>query len=240
MKALLIVSFLSVSVLGAGCTRQEQPQPVAKEARQAGETRAVEAGSPLLETPAPLSALGVYLDGLHFRNGRMSEQMDVHHYCGALNEDLIQCVLFDGNGREARMVGVEYVVSAKLFESFPAEEKAMWHSHRYEVKSGQLVAPGMPDPAEYELMEKLISTYGKTWHTWADDPSLPFGAPALMMGFTADGQARSELVEKRDQALGVSSAAKKTARVDIPDTPILPGADAWQTGNVVQVKLGRE
>jgi hypothetical protein len=61
-----------------------------------------------------------------------------------------------------------------------------------------------------------------------------------MMGFTADGQARPELVEKRDQALGVSTAAKKAARADIPDTPILPGADAWQDGNVVQLKLGKE
>lgn len=241
MRTLLIVFVIGLgTLLSAGCTRQEQPQPAAKEARPAGETRAVEAGSSLLETPAPLRALGVYLDGLHFRNGRMGEQMDVHHYCGALNEDLIQCVLFDGSGRDARMVGIEYVVSAKLFESLPAEEKAMWHSHRYEVKSGQLVAPGMPDPAEHELMEKLISTYGKTWHTWADDPSLPLGAPALMMGFTADGQVRPEMVEKRDKALGVSSAAKKAARADIPDTPILPGTDAWQTGNVVQVKLGRE
>lgn len=239
MRVLLIVLVIGLgSLLGAACT-QEQPQSPAGEVQKGGETRAVEA-VPLLESQAPLRALGVYLDGLHFRNGRMEEQMDVHHYCGALNEDLIQCVLFDGNGKEARMVGVEYVVSAKLFESLPAEEKAMWHSHRYEVKSGQLVAPGMSDPAEHELMEKLISTYGKTWHTWADDPSLPLGAPALMMGFTADGQVRPELVEKRDKALGVSSAAKKAARADIPDTPLLPGADAWQTGNVVQVTLGRE
>jgi hypothetical protein len=241
MRTLLIVFGIGLgTLLGAGCSRQEQPRPAAKEARPAGETRAVEAGAPLLETPAPLRALGVYLDGLHFRNGRMDEQMDVHHYCGALNEELIQCVLFDGSGGDARMVGVEYVVSARLFASLAAEEKAMWHSHRYEVKSGQLVAPGMPGAAEHEVMEKLISTYGKTWHTWADDPNLPLGIPALMMGFTADGQARPELVEKRDQALGVSTAAKKAARADIPDTPILPGADAWQDGNVVQLKLGKE
>jgi hypothetical protein len=138
------------------------------------------------------------------------------------------------------MVGVEYVVSGKLFESLPEEEKAMWHSHRYEVKSGQLVAPGMGEDAEHELVAKLISTYGKTWHTWQDDPDLPLGAPVLMMGFTADGQVKPELVDKRDQALGVSTAAKKAARADIPDTEILPGADAWQAGNVVQVKLGQE
>ena len=227
MKTLLIIVLLSVAAL-VGCTEQQRSGPPAEEA------------GTLLEAPPPLQALGVYLDGLHFRNGKMDEQMDVHHYCGALNEDLIQCVLFDGNGQDAHLVGIEYVVSAALFESLSAQEKALWHSHRYEVKSGQLVAPGMPEPAEHELMAQLISTYGKTWHTWADDPILPLGAPALMMGFTADGQVRPELVEQRDRTLGVSTAAKQAARADIAETPILPGADAWQSGNVVQVKLERE
>ncbi|HEX9776755.1 MAG TPA: OBAP family protein [Geopsychrobacteraceae bacterium] len=227
MKTLLIIVLLNVAAL-VGCTEQQRSGPPVEEA------------GTLLESPPPLQALGVYLDGLHFRNGRPGEQMDVHHYCGALNEDLIQCVLFDGNGQDAHMVGIEYVVSAALFESLSAEERALWHSHRYEVKSGQLVAPGMPEPAEHELMAQLISTYGKTWHTWADDPILPLGAPALMMGFTADGQVRPELVEQRDRTLGVSTAAKQAARADIAETPILPGADAWQSGNVVQVKLERE
>jgi hypothetical protein len=61
-----------------------------------------------------------------------------------------------------------------------------------------------------------------------------------MMGFTAEGQARPELAEKRDKGLGVSSAAKQQARADIPDTEILPGADAWQRGEVIQLKLGHE
>lgn len=239
MRALLMVFVVALgSLLGAGCTRTEQPPPQAEATRPAAATQAAEEAA--LETPEPLRALGVYLDGLHFRSGRMEEQMDVHHYCGALNEDLIQCALFDGSGRNARLVGIEYVVSAKLFASLPEEEKALWHSHVYEVKSGQLVAPGMPDPAEHELMAQLISTYGKTWHTWADDPNLPLGGPALMMGFTADGQAKPELVEQRDRALGVSSAAKQEARADISAPSILPGADAWQGGKVMQVRLGEE
>lgn len=189
---------------------------------------------------APMEALGVYLDGLHFRNGKMEEQMEAHHYCSALSDDLIQCVLFNGNDRDSHLIGVEYVVSGKAFAALPGEEKSLWHSHRYEVKSGQLVAPGLSDSAEHELMAKLISTYGKTWHTWAEGSRLPLGPPALMMGFTADGQAQPELAEKRDRAFGLSSAAKKSAREDIPATEILPGADAWQKGDVVQVKLGRE
>lgn len=30
--------------------------------------------------------------------------------------------------------GVEYVVTEKLFESLPDEEKQLWHSHFYEVR----------------------------------------------------------------------------------------------------------
>jgi hypothetical protein len=226
--------------LGMGCAAHVPPTAPVQGAEKKVETRVMEAGAALFQTQAPLRALNVYLDGLHFRSGEMGHQMDVHHYCGALNEELIQCVLFDGNGADAPMVGVEYVISARLFEGLPAEEKAMWHSHRYEVKSGQLIAPGLPEVAEHKLMEKLISTYGKTWHTWVDDPALPIGAPALMMGFTADGQVKPELVQQRDKAFGIDSAAKKAARADIPDTPILPGADAWEKGEVIRLQITRD
>jgi hypothetical protein len=50
-------------------------------------------------------------------------------------------------------------------------------------------------------MEKLIHTYGKTWHTWHTDSGdrLPFGVPKLMMGFTAEGQSHPSLVRSRDR-----------------------------------------
>jgi hypothetical protein len=31
--------------------------------------------------------------------------------------------------------GVEYVVSEKVFQTLPAEEKQLWHSHNYEVSN---------------------------------------------------------------------------------------------------------
>jgi hypothetical protein len=46
--------------------------------------------------------------------------------------------------------------------------------------------------------------------------------------------------ERLKFSMNVSTAAKKAARTEIPDTWILPDSDAWQTGNVVQVKLGGE
>jgi len=111
----------------------------------------------------------------------------------------------------------------------------------HEVKSGQLVAPGIPDVAEKELMKKLIGTHGKTWHTWHtwhtdQGKSLPLGVPQLMMGFTADGQHNAAMVvAERDRRLGVDSAAKRKDRQDIPAPAIDAGADAWQKGKVVQI-----
>lgn len=151
---------------------------------------------------------------------------------------VIQCVIFDGNEEKAKVTGVEYIVTAKLFAQLPAEEKHLWHSHVHEVKSGALIAPGIPEVAEHELMEKLVNTYGKTWHTWHTDQQhdLPIGAPQLMMGFTADGQLNETLRTDRDQRFDVSSAKKRENRADIPSPQIDPDADAWQKGVTMQLE----
>src|SRR5690606_40131682 len=90
-------------------------------------------------------------------------------------------------------MGIEYIVTERLFKQLPEEEKKLWHSHHHEVKSGTLIAPGIPDDVEHVLMEKLVSTYGKTIHTWHTDRELelPIGPPLLMMGFTKEGDRKS-------------------------------------------------
>ena len=86
-------------------------------------------------------------------------------------------------------------------------------------------------------MQKLVDTYGKTFHTWHTDrrETLPLGLPQLMMGFTADGQADAAMVSDRDRRFGLTSEANRTRRADIPVPPVAAGADAWQSGIVVQI-----
>jgi hypothetical protein len=190
-----------------------------------------------LQSRPPIDALNAYLDGFHFYNGHPHAQMEAHHYCAILNEEVIQCVIYDGNLKDAKLMGVEYIISAQLYANLPAAEKPLWHSHVHEVKSGQLVAPGIPAPAEHALMNKLVNTYGKTWHTWHTDldKTLPLGVPQLMMGFTGDGQIDPALVRQRDQRMGIDSAAEKRERADIPAPAVNPAADAWQQGKVIQL-----
>jgi hypothetical protein len=155
-----------------------------------------------------------------------------------LNEDVFQCVIYDGSRRDAKLMGIEYVVSARLFQTLPADEKQLWHSHVHEVHSGQLVAPGLPEAAEKELMRKLVGTYGKTWHTWHTDQghALPTGVPQLMMGFTADGQIDERMLRDRDARLGIDSVAKRSERQALPAPGVDPGADAWRNGHAYQIE----
>ena len=186
----------------------------------------------------PIRDIHAHVCGIHFYSGDMSRQIIAEHYCAHLSDEVLQCILYDSNKPGARLIGVEYIVSAKIFDSLPPEEKKLWHSHNYEVKSGVLTAPGMADAAEKDLMKVLIGTYGKTWHTWQVDrgDKLPMGIPQLMMAFTADGQAKANIVAERDKLYG-ASAAKKTARADIADAKLDSGADGWQKGAAVQLDL---
>jgi hypothetical protein len=222
----------------AGCAGSNTAsRVVAPGAETSATTQTLAAGAAVLQSRPPIDALNAYLDGFHFYNGHPQAQMEAHHYCSVLNEEVIQCVIYDGNVKDAKLMGVEYIISASLFATLPASEKKLWHSHAHEVKSGQLSAPGIPAPAEHALMEKLVNTYGKTWHTWHTDLNkrLPLGVPQLMMGFTADGQIDPALVADRDRRFGIDSQAQKKAREDIPAPAIDPGADAWRKGDVFQI-----
>lgn len=90
---------------------------------KSAKTQVLETGADLLQNKTSLAKLNVYLDGFHFYNGNMSGQMEAHHYARQINEDLYQAVIFDGNGEDAKLMGVEYIVSERLFKTLPEEEK---------------------------------------------------------------------------------------------------------------------
>lgn len=199
-------------------------------------------GADVIQDKTPLSKMSVYLDGFHFYNGNMNGQMEAHHYVTQLNEDLHQAIIFDGNDADAKIMGIEYIISEKLFSQLSSEEKRLWHSHHYEVTSGTLIAPGIPDDVEHELMENLITTYGKTVHTWHTDKDLklPLGGPMLMMGFTEDGQLNQALIADRDKRFNISTAEKKENRKDIPVPTVDPMANAWEKGEIRQFEISKK
>jgi len=103
--------------------------------------------------------------------------------------DLRQCLIYDSHEKDARLIGIEYMVPREVYDTFPDSEKKLWHSHEYEVKSGMLILPKPADKteeeweaAELEAMKEIISLYGKTWHFWEVDSGhqYPFGRSFIL------------------------------------------------------------
>jgi hypothetical protein len=200
--------------------------------------RPVPAGPVRRAAMAPLKSIHAYVCGLHFYNGEPQRQVLAHHFCAHVDGDLMQCVIYDSNRPGARLIGIEYVLTARRYRTLPPEEQRLWHSHAYEVKSGLLAAPNLGDAAERAFMKDFASTYGKTFHTWqVDRDPLPLGIPKLMMGFTADGQADPMRVQERDRAVRVPAETRRRQRAGLPDPIIEPNADAWRTGSPMQLAL---
>lgn len=211
-----------VSGLLLACAPESPPPEKPLGTEESPMTEALEAGARLLQQNKPAASLDIYLVGFHPIKNNPSHQMEAHHFCNQRNQDLAQCALFDGNGPEANLNGIEYIISEKLYLQLPAAEKTYWHPHNYEILSGQLVAPGLPEVAEKELMRSKMNSYGKTWHVWNtgrhgqnDGDSLPLGEPMLAWSFNHDGEAAPGLVEGMEQRMQIKVAESRKNRQDL-------------------------
>lgn len=218
------VAVLVVAGVAAGAVAVAQQDASPPGDAKSATTKLLASGAGLVQGNAPAEQLAIHLVGFHPLKDDPAHQMEAHHYCRQVNEDFAQCALFDGDGADANLNGVEYIISQKLFDGLPAEEKPYWHPHDYEILSGQLIAPGIPEVAEHRLMAGKMNSYGKTWHLWSTGTSgaaadaLPLGPPRLAWSFNHDGEARADLVQQRDRSAGVDTAKVRAARQDLVAT----------------------
>ncbi|CAG8562465.1 3452_t:CDS:2 [Paraglomus brasilianum] len=201
-------------------------------------------GAELVQSFKPIDQIHQHLCGFQFYAHDMNRQLEVHQYCSHLSEDMRQCVMYDAPSKKGRLIGVEYIISDKLFESLPPEEKKFWHSHNYSVKSGLWVMPtGIPDiihePAERAELASLAKTYGKSFIFWQFDRGdrLPLGPPQLMMSFTDDWQLDQQVFARRDARYHLNTEAKRDERRRIPDMKVDPEADHWKSGKAWQPQM---
>jgi hypothetical protein len=211
---------LSALLALCACAREDSPPASGPKGKPKEEdTRLLEKGSGTLQSFDPVAQIDTYLDGFHPMKDNPSHAMEAHHFCHARNEEFTQCVLFDANTANANLVGIEYIISERLFESLSADEQKLWHPHNYEILSGQLIAPGLPDVAEIAFLQKKMNSYGKTWHTWdtsaPEQKTLPLGPPMLMWSYNADGEVTGDQLRERDKRMNVDTDKKRSARKDL-------------------------
>ncbi|KAK8629305.1 hypothetical protein V6N13_078150 [Hibiscus sabdariffa] len=193
----------------------------------------VDKGASMLQSLTPVKQISQHVCTFALYSHDMCRQIETHHYVSRLNQDFLQCPVYESDDSNARLIGIEYIISDRLFEALPAEEQRLWHSHAYEIKSGLWVNPGIPEMIGKPELESLAKSYGKFWCTWQVDrgDKLPLGAPALMMSPQGVnlGKVDPELVKKRDDKYKISTEELKESRVEIEEPEwINPQADYWK------------
>jgi hypothetical protein len=166
---------------------------------------------------SPLAGPHLHFCGIHMAKKDPKFQFVTQHYCaahtGGPEGDVFQCVLFDGTGGNAKLVGVEYLISDAAYRKLTDDEKKFWHAHTYEVLGGGLIAPGMEPKDEAAFMKVVLTTWGKAWHTWPDpSTAVPTGEPMLIWSLMADGQADPKVVAERDKQFKVDTEKVREAR----------------------------
>jgi hypothetical protein len=193
---------------------------------QAAHHGSAKGGSP----PSPMTGPHAHFCGIHVAKNNPRFQLIAQHYCTAHaghdhGDGLFQCLLFDSTDPNAKLLGVEYIVSDEQYKSLPADEKMYWHPHTYEVLAGGLIAPEMSAADETKFMRQILTTWGKTWHTWPDPSTpVPLGEPLLMWALSGDGQAIEAVIRKRDRQFNVSIAEIRRRRLreigyEVPRVP---------------------
>jgi len=184
----------------------------------------------------PINGFKTHMTNIRLYSNDMKRQIVTHEYMSHVNEDVMQSILMDSDKSGARVIGVEYVITEKLFRQLPEDEKKLWHSRAYEVKSGTLVAPGMPLSMEHRLMSDLAPTYGKTFALWhVDSDPLPLGVPQLLVAPNRDGVVNKQLLNARDNRFGIDTEKERRNRTDIPEPRLGPNAD-YAANNSVNLR----
>lgn len=165
----------------------------------------------------PTSVPHLHFCGIHMAKNDPKLQFVTQHYCsahtGGADGDVFQCTLFDGRGKNAKLIGVEYLISDEAYRKLPDAEKKYWHAHTYEVLGGGLIAPEMKPEEELEFMKVVLKTWGKAWHTWPDpSTAIPTGEPLLIWSLMGDGQVDEKLLARRDAEFKVDTAKIRKLR----------------------------
>jgi hypothetical protein len=137
------------------------------------------AGADMPAGGAPTLGYALHIDAdYHFGDAHPAEI--AHHWCKKVSSSLTECQLYDSDRPNARLVGVETIVPAAVWQTFPAHERALWHYHKVELRKIHATLPDTPKDQQAAIIASIMPTYGKVYILW--DPltsQAPMGQPTV-------------------------------------------------------------
>jgi hypothetical protein len=142
--------------------------------------------------------------GAHCLRERAGSAGVSHHDCGPLNNAVSHYLLYDGPDPDARLIGVEYLVSDEVYRRMPAEEKLYWHAHECEGDAGLLSSPRSRRSDAKATRVEVGTLWGKVYRTWVSGgdyprgPSQPFWSDTGELPLVLPPGAKAQLVPRNE------------------------------------------
>jgi len=159
----------------------------------------------------PLSGYTIHVAAPHVMDGEIMGPY--HHYCKAINADVIQCILFESTEPNARMTEVEYMVSKRLARSVIPKwsHTKNWHDHKQEIDTGRVAILHPTDPEEQKALAEYVSgTDGIIFHLWPEGAPIPDGSVHIPQS-VGNWEARHGKIVSKGSSNNESSSNKSSS-----------------------------
>jgi hypothetical protein len=144
-----------------------EPRPTSAQARPGDRS---EHASIAQELHCPLTFAGA-----HGRRNRPISPRCSYHDGEPFHDAVSHCLLYDGPGPDARLIGIEYLVSDEVYRQMPAEEKIYWHDHRCEADASLPTSLTESGSEERSTHTQIRHLWGKVYRTWVAGGDYPRG-----------------------------------------------------------------
>ena len=170
IQPLSVLSSCFLLAIAVGLS-QAQEAPPAPPVADVGAAKTTPADGHVIHVTAP-----------HLIDGKVRGPF--HHYCKLVSgEPFIECLLYETEDKDAKLVGVEYIVATTLTRDEKILPKKMWkkgwHDHSVEGVIGNIKILDMPPEKAKEFADTVAKTDGIIFSLWPKDAKLPTGKVSI-------------------------------------------------------------
>jgi hypothetical protein len=170
IKLLSALSSCFILAIAAALSHGQQAPPVSPVPPEIA-ARATPADGHVIHVTAP-----------HLIDGKVRGPF--HHYCKMISpEPFIECLLYETEDDNAKLVGVEYIVAKTMTRDekiLPKKIwKKVWHDHSVEGVIGNIKILNLPPDKAKEFADTVAKTDGIIFSLWPDGAKLPTGKVSI-------------------------------------------------------------
>ena len=170
IRILTVLSPCVILAIAAALSQAQEVSPASPAADQ-GTVKATPVDGHVIHVTAP-----------HLIDGKVRGPF--HHYCKIVTpEPFIECLLYETEDNNAKLVGVEYIVAKTVTRDekvLPKKVwKNVWHDHSVEGVIGNIKILDLPPDRAKEFADMVAKTDGIIFSLWPVDAKLPTGKVSI-------------------------------------------------------------